>query len=461
MNPLRWFILTRAERTDLRQMLVAATPLIIINLAHTGLQFTDAVMVARLGKESLAAVLPAGLMYFVPLSFGWGLLTALNTFVSQCLGRGEPRGCGHYGFQALALAIIYGLMLLVFWPLAPHIFKLLDHAPAVQALEVVYFRISLIGAAPALIVAALSSFFTGLQRTSILMYSAIAATLLNIFFNWIFIFGNLGAPALGLGGSAIGTVLATVCQVALLLYWYWRPHYRVTYGTLTAKIDFPAIWRLFKIGAPGGGQFVFDLLTWGVFIIWMIGFFGTDHLAANTIVVRYVHLAFMPAIAVGAILTARVGAAIGEKNPDRAKEQAATAFRLVAAYMSLIGLLFLTFQGPLMRLFTDEQAIIAAGGKIFICVAIYQVFDAMYITYSHALRGAGDTLWQAVALIVYSITLLVGGGYAMVTLFPELASMGPWIATSIYVLFLGASVKWRWHQEHWRKIDIFKSSPSH
>lgn len=444
------------ERTDLRQMLVAATPLIVINVAHTGLQFTDAVMVARLGKESLAAVLPAGLMYFVPLSFGWGLIGALNTFVAQSLGRGEPKGCGHYGFQALVLALLYGLALFAFWPLAPFIFEKLNHAEAVQALEVEYFRYSLFGAVPALIVAALSSFFTGLQRTAILMYSAVAATVLNIGFNWVFIFGNLGAPALGLKGSAVGTVLATVCQALFLLYWYWRSFYRIAYGTLTFKVDFPAIGRLFKIGAPGGGQFMFDLLTWGVFIIWMIGFFGTDHLAANTIVVRYIHLAFMPAIAVGAILTARIGSAIGEQNPGRAKEQAATAFRLISCYMIFIGLIFLVLQHPLMRLFTDEAAIIAAGGKIFICVAIYQIFDAMYITYSHALRGAGDTLWQAVALVIYSITLLVGGGYAMVTFFPELASMGPWIATTVYVLFLGASVKWRWHREHWRKIDIFK-----
>lgn len=444
------------DRKDCRSLLAAAYPLIVINLASTGMQFTDAWMVSVLGKESLAAVLPAGLMYLIPVSFGWGLMSALNTFVAQSLGRNEPLGCGQYTIHGLLMAVFFGCLVIGLWPLSPVFFRWMDHEPAVQALENEYFRISLMGAAPALIVAGLSNFFTGLQKTLVLMAAAIGATLLNIFFNWLFIYGNWGCPRLEVAGSALGTVLATVCQAVFLLIAFWQPHLRRLYGTARCHLRPISFWQIVRIGAPAGGQFVFDLFTWGVLIIWMIGLFGTNHLAANTIAVRYLHLAFMPPLAVGGILTARVGQAIGNRQPDRADAQTALVFRLLLAYMGTIGLVFILFRGPLMGLFTEVPEIIEAGGLILICAAGYQVFDAMYITYSHALRGAGDAIWQAGALILYSIVLLTGGAYAMVTYFPELASMGPWLATTFYVIALGSTLRWRWRRGTWRRMDIFK-----
>ncbi len=464
-NPPPW-PRDRAEWLELRGILCAGAPLVAINLAHTGMQFIDAWMVSLLqhpdgshpgllGEQSLAAILPSGMMFLIPLSFGWGVMASLNTFVAQSLGRQDFFGCGHYTLQGLTMAFVYGLAMLALWPLAPGIFACLGHEPAVQQMEVGYFQINLLGAIPALMISCLSSFFTGLQRTLVLFMSALCGTALNIFANWLFIYGNWGCPRLEIQGSALGTVLAEIGQVVFLLGYFWSRSYRKVYGTSRWKVDFAAMGRALKIGAPAGGQFVFDLFTWGVIILWMIGLFGTAHMAANTIVIRYLHLAFMPALAVGNILTARVGHSIGAKNWDLAVRQTQLTFAVVVLYMSLVGFVFVLGREPLLRFFTDNDEIVQAGGWMMIAAALYQVFDAMYITYSHALRGAGDTLWPALALIIYSVVVLVGGGWAMITWLPELKSLGPWLATTLYVVFLGVTMKIRWNQGRWRHVNIF------
>ncbi|MDX2111504.1 MAG: MATE family efflux transporter [Verrucomicrobiota bacterium] len=454
LNPLR---LNQQDWSDLRIMLVSAFPLIVLNFTQTGMQFTDAWMVSKLGSEALAAVMPSGMMFLIPLSFGWGLMQSLNTFVAQCIGRGEPQGAGHYTLHGLLIGLLFGLAMIALWPLTPAIFRLVGHEPAVQAMEVQFFQTSLLGAFAGLTIAALSSFFTGMQRTKILLVGALLGTALNIFFNWLFIYGNWGCPRLGLTGSALGTVLAQVCQMIFLLCFFWNKHNRAAYGTLRWRYEGKAILQIFKVGAPAGAQFTFDLFTWGVIILWMIGQFGTAHLAANTIAVRYLHLAFMPALALAAILTARVGQAIGEKNPARAESQTRIAFTVIMVYMMSIGLLFFFGRTPLMHLFTQDPEIIHAGGLILIVTAIYQLFDAMYITYSHSLRGAGDTIWPAVMLIIYSLVVLVGGGLTIIHYFPEWKSVGPWLATTLYVVALGVTYKIRWHKGKWRKMDIFKA----
>lgn len=452
---LEWWVKEPEMRVEVPAFLRAALPLIAINLAATGMQFVDAYMVSVLGDEALAAVFPAGMMYLIPLSFGWGLMASLNTFVAQKLGQGEKQGCGHYTLHGLVLGIAFGVAMLALWPAGTVIFGWMGHAPEVQVLEAEYFRISLLGAVPSLVVSGLASFFTALLRTRTLLLAAVGATILNIVFNYAFIYGRLGAPAMGLAGSAVGTVLATWCQAGFLIMVFWSRSLREEFGTARWRPE-SALWgRILRLGSPAGGQFVFDLFMWGVLITWMIGLFGTVHLAANTIVVRYLHLAFMPPMALAGVLTARVGHAIGDGAPARARQITGYAFQLIGIYMVLTGLLFFCLREDMIGLFTANPEIIRAGAKILVCAAVYQIFDAMFLTYSHALRGAGDTLWPAALLFVYATVFLVGGGLLTITFFPQWGSLGPWIATTVYVVMLGSTLLWRWHSGRWVGIDVF------
>ncbi|MCZ6674483.1 MAG: MATE family efflux transporter, partial [Verrucomicrobia bacterium] len=228
-------------RAELKSMLSLAAPLIIIHLAITGMQFADAFMVAHLGEEALAAIMPAGFAYFVLISFGWGFFAVVSTFVSQSLGQKDETACGRYTWNALWIAIIYGTLLIpVFWNLAVPFFRVMGHAPQVQSYEVVYFQISLYGGIPNLMLLVVSNFFTGLHRTKYLLISAVTGSLLNILFNYFLIFGVWIFPELGVAGSAWGTVCATLCQCVILFCLFWKPEFRTRYHT--AKPNFA--WQM-------------------------------------------------------------------------------------------------------------------------------------------------------------------------------------------------------------------------
>ena len=166
------------DETSLKYMLKLAAPMVVAHISFTIMQFVDRFMVSRLGTEELAAVLPAGYVGFLPAAFAIGVMTSINTFVSQSLGRGDKRACSNYCWQAIYMGLVYSLVVVaIMWPAAPVIFKMLGHEPAVAAMEVIYLRIMLYVQILAVFVWASSQFFMGVHRPVVMMYSAIVGRL--------------------------------------------------------------------------------------------------------------------------------------------------------------------------------------------------------------------------------------------------------------------------------------------
>jgi MATE family multidrug resistance protein len=190
----------------------------------------------------------------------------------------------------------------------------------------------------------------------------------------------------------------------------------------------------------------------------MVGIFGTASLAATTIVVRYMHVGFMPAMALASALVAMVGKAIGEGNPDLAQRHVKTALRVTILYMVTVGILFFVMRYQLLGAFTDSAETVAIGVNIMLCVAFFQFFDALNIIYSHALRAAGDTLWFAVVGGVICLVVFIGGGVAIINLLPKLGGLGPWLMGTVYLSLFALMMRFRWRSGAWRRMNIFKES---
>lgn len=453
----------RAEpppRATLWGMLSLSAPMVAIQTTQVVMQFTDAYMVKWLGAEALAAALPAGLFYFIPVAFAMGLLGGVNTFVSQCLGKNWRPGCGHYAWQGILLALVYGVALLALWPLTPYLFGWLKHEPDVQALEEIYFRISLFGGGAFLVLQAMSSFYIGIHRTALLLWFALGGALLNIVLNYVLIFGHWGFPELGFAGAAWGTVFATMAQAtALFLHFITGERARV-YRTRVIRLEWRAQGELIRVGAPMGFQFLFDLMSWGVALVWLVGWFGTAQLAATTIAVRYMHLSFMPAAGVGQVLTAMVGRSIGAGDPELAGRHVVLALRLCMGYMGVMALLFLVFRVPLVEFFVtpgeaEATEIVRIGAGVMVIAAVFQIFDALAIVMVNALRGAGDTLWPALVTGAMCLGVFVAGGLVVATQVPGLESWGPWLMGMVYIILLSVALGLRWAYGPWRQINIF------
>jgi MATE family multidrug resistance protein len=178
---------------------------------------------------------------------------------------------------------------------------------------------------------------------------------------------------------------------------------------------------------------------------------------------RYEQLAFMPAIGISIAATALVGRYIGEKKPHLAQRRVYAALVLAVGYMGLCGLSFWFWRQGLIRFYLtlDQPSdaalvgqIVRVGGWVLIIGAIFQVFDATGIIFIGALRGAGDTLWPMVVSAVLNLSIILGGGYLMLHLFPRLESLGVWMACAAYVIILGVVMLARFRAGKWRRINL-------
>ncbi|MEM6822153.1 MAG: MATE family efflux transporter [Verrucomicrobiota bacterium] len=446
------------SEVTMKGMLSLAFPIIVIHVALVAMQFADAWMVGILGADALAAILPAGLVFFVPISFGMGLLGAVSTFTSQSLGSGTKKDCGDYTWQGIWVGLLLGVLILMTWWAAPALFGLFDHEPRVQALEVVYYRIMLFGAIPQLVLLAVSNFFIGIHRTQILAWTAVGATILNILLNYVLIFGHAGFPELGFAGAAWGTVIALCVQCSVLFCGFLFFGDPKIFGTRRVQVHPKRMWDLLKVGVPSGFQIGLELLSWSVALVWMVGLFGTLHLAATTIGVRLMHLSFMPPAALAIVLTAMVGKSVGQGNIERAQRQVVLALKLCCFYMGGIGLLFFFGRYALPGLFTDDPEVIQIAAGVMICVAAFQLFDAMNIVFIHALKGAGDTFWPAVVTLLICCVVFIGGGLVVVYWIPSWGSWGIWTMGTSYLILLSGFMALRWYSGKWKQIKLLENA---
>jgi MATE family multidrug resistance protein len=335
-------------------------------------------------------------------------------------------------------------------------------------MEVTYGRILLVGMIFTICSRGLSHFFYGLHRPRVVMISALIANVINVPATIVLVFGFWGLPAMGIAGAAIGTVIGSFVEVLIPVALFLSPRYERLYGTRRAWRPKLAPMRdIWRIGWPAGAMFGNEIVCWWIFMSGLIATFGVAHNAAGWIVLRYMHVSFMPAVGLSIAVTAVVGRQIGRGRRDLVAPRTWLGLGLTMAYMGTCALAFVLFREPLVGLFATETVspelapeVIRIGSQLLILAAAFQVFDAMAITLSGALRGAGDTVWPGVATMVCSWGLIIGGGKLLIEVAPGLESLGPWIGAATYIIVLSLLFLWRFVGGAWRKIDLVDAPPS-
>lgn len=453
----------RGWRVGLALLLLSA-PIVASTVSRTAMSFVDFLMVSQLGAAAQAAVVPATLLIFTGIGFGLGVLSLVSTFVSQSLGRGDLRECSAYAWQGVWISGLFALIGLPLFPFVDDLFLWIGHEPEVARLETIYVQIGILGLFPMLASAAVTNFFNGIHQPAIGLWSTIAANVFNIAGNYVLIWGHFGFPELGIAGAAISTQLAALLQTLILIGWMMRPAIARRFHVLqTWRPDVPRLMAILKNGAPAGLHFSMDIGAFTIFTVFLIGQFGTVHLAAHNIVMKLFEVSFMPTIGLGMALTAAVGKAIGEKRAGHARLLTWWGAGIGGVYMALVALVVLLFRHEIAEAFAADgplkPEIIAWASSLLILCAVYQAFDALFIVHIHALRGAGDNNVPAVIAGVLAASLLIGGGWLVATIRPEWGVVGPWIAGTVYVMVLGLAMMARWLWGPWERIDLFKHQP--
>ena len=449
-----------SRRGPTAELLLLALPIIGMMISRMLMGFIDFVMVSQLGTQAQAAISPATILVFALACVGMGVANATQTFVSQADGRNEPHLAGSYAWQSLYIAAICGLLT---WPVASTtevwfgwIARLAGHEPAVAQMEISYIRIALWSVPPAVISIGLNGFYMGVQKPRMGLIAVVLSLVVNAFGNYVLIFGKLGFPEMGIAGAAVATVIGWSVRALTLAGAMLLPAFNRRYHTRRTLIwSGKKLVDLARIGGPISVQWVLDIGSWVVFMAMIMPPYGTDAMAASNVGLQYMHLSFMPAIGIGIALCSQVGFAIGASDLDKALARARVGMRLTGLYMGSIGLLFVVGRDLLMRLLSDDPAVIDAGRWVLIGAATFQVFDAMSITYINALRGAGDTRWPAVVVALCCWVIFIGGGLAVAHLLPQAGLMGPWGMCATYIIVQGLLLRRRWSSGAWRRIRLF------
>lgn len=450
-----------SHETSLTYMLKLSAPMVVSTVSLTIMQFVDRFMVSRLGTDALAAVLPASFVSFLPGGFAMGVMSSLNTFVSQSLGRNETARCSNYFWQMLYMGILYSLATVAtLWPAAPLLFKMMGQPAGVAVMEVIYFRIMLYAQIVAVVGWSANQFFMGIHRPIVIMCSSLCGQAVNIVANYALIFGKFGLPPLGIAGAAWGTLIgmSITATINVAVFLSGPVHSRFK-SRQTMHVDVRKMRDLLKVGLPAGIGLMVNVAFWGVVLFALVGRFGTEALAATSAVLAYTNLSVLPVVGMATALTAAVGKAIGAGRKELALRQTKMCLTIALVYMGLVGFCFLLLRDDLMVFWSGDPKVIEIGSRILICAALYQVFHAARITYGGALQGAGDTVWLAVVSGVGAIGILgVGGGLA-VWLFPTSGTLGPWVMATFSIVVVGLANRWRFLSRRWMKIDLFKHKP--
>lgn len=481
-------------RHPLVEMLLIAAPTVVTMTSYTVMQFVDGFMVSQTGAEgdiSVAAQGNGGMTVWLMLSVVLGLVGVINTYVSQNLGAGRPERTSAYAWNGLWISAAMAVLMLPYAGAVPWMYRWLGHTEPLLGLETSYARILCYGALFTLASRALSHFFYGIHRPMIIMVCALVANVLNVLFNTVLIFGRNGIPGdwmlgpllepaaqlgrsldiepMGVTGAALGTVLGASFEFFVPLAYFLSPALNRKFNTRgTWRPSWPHIKDIMRIGWPAGLMFGNEMICWGYLMTGLVpkggAAAGEDpvlHNSAGWIALRYMHLSFMPAVGMSIAVTAIVGKCMGMGRPDLASRRAWLGLAVTLAYMAVCALVFVVFREPLVRVFTSDdldpakvEELVRIGASVMIAAAVFQIFDALGITLSGALRGAGDTVWPGVVTIILAWTLIIGLGNLMIAFVPSLGSLGPWIAASAYIIALGLALFWRFLRGAWKSIRL-------
>lgn len=449
-----------AERKPLAELLYLALPTVAQMASYTVMQFIDTWMLARLGTAEPTAAANAGMLAFAAISFGFGVLMIVNTLVSQNFGQRDYTSCGRYLWQGIWFALAYSLLLLPLIPLLPRLFAVLGHSDQLVRMEAQYVRIVIGLTMFKMIGVAFGQFLLATNRPNQVLIGSVVGVSANIVSAWVLIFGKLGFEPMGVVGAAWAQNIGVTIETIVLIGFTMLPRMRAKFNALDWSFRPHEFRTLVSVGAGSGLQISADVVAWSLFSFGVIAALGEEAMAASVFMFRYMVVSFMPAFGLSQAVTALVGRYIGMGRHDIAEQRANLGFNVTAVYMVTCGLVFFVFRRELIGLFNPTPSVLAMGTLLMIYAAIYQFFDAMYIIYNGALRGAGDTAVPAfvTAGLCWSITVV--GGWLVAVYLPQFGVAGPWTAATVYGIILGFWMVARFKAGRWKQIRLEDDAPT-
>lgn len=429
-----------------RAILKLGMPLILSNLAQFAIHMTDALMLGWYSVTALAASTIAGTFFFLTFIVGSGFAQAVTPLVAAAAEAGDDQQVRRTTRMALWLSVIYGGIMMIPFIWTEQIMLAIGQDPAVAAAAQTYLHIVAFQMIPALLVMTFKSFLAGLERTGIILWSTLGTAVLNAIVNYALIFGNWGAPELGIQGAAIASVAMTLLNVAIfLVYVLWKtPQFKLLQNIFAPDVE--VMRKVFSLGWPIG---LTSLAEGGLFSASavMIGWLGPIPLAAHGIAIQLASLTFMVHIGFSQAATVRAGRALGRKDEAGLRLGGKIIILLSGIFAVLTMIVFIAVPEPLILAFIspDEPAradVLKIGVALLACAGLFQVVDALQVMALGLLRGVQDT--QVPMVMATFSYWVVGLPVSYVLAFPlGLEGVGLWLGLVVGLALAAVLLLWR------------------
>jgi len=437
------FALPTREETN--QLIRLAMPIVAIQVGLMLMGVVDTMMVGRVSPVDLAAVAIGNLYFFLVAVFGMGLLMSLDPLVSQAYGAGDGEALARALQRGLVFALVMGVVASLALTPAGAVLQLFRQPPEVIPIAAEYARVAIVGVIPFYLFVVFRQTLQALGRVQAILWILIAANLANVGLNWILVYGNLGAPALGAVGSSWASSITRVAMACGLAWVAWpilRSYLRPWRPGVLARRP---VGRMLKLGAPIGAQVFLEFSAFGLAGL-MAGWVGTVALAGHQVALSLASFTFMLPLGVGQATAVLVGRGVGREDTPAARRFAVGGLLAGVGVMVLTAAVFLLAPRSLSRLFSADPEVVALAVVLLPIAGVFQIVDGIQVVCAAILRGIGDTRIPMLINFAgfYAVALPVG---ALMAFRLELGARGIWWGLAgglgVVAVLLGGRVRHR------------------
>ena len=455
-----------SSAASLRVLLALAMPLVLSRATQSVMTFADALMVEHLGPQAIAASATGGFNVFLVMILPMGTVFIVQSFVAQLVGANDRDATPRFAWYGLILAAASGALAIAAIPLIDPLLALADFSPAVRAQMSDYMAIRMFSVAAVVGVEVLANWYGGLGNTWMALIASLITMVVDLFLNWVLIYGNLGAPEMGVNGAALSTTIGSCVGLLFLAFCFWRRIGMAVGGAPAPargrghlpRLTFRELRRVIRFGLPNGLNWFADFAAFQIFVNAVFASLGDYPLAALQVVIAINSVAFMPAFGLASAGAILAGQAIGRGDKDAVWPQVKLTIKVAAVWMCTIGAAYFILPERLLQLFDSKNAapvFVEVGVTMLLISAAWQLFDAIGITLSETLRAAGDTAWTAAARLVLAWLLFVPAGYIVVKVYDG-GPVGAMICLVAYLALLAGAFAYRFRSGAWRKIELIE-----
>jgi len=388
VSPPAW---TAPWKSEARKLVSLAMPVAATQLSTMLMGFVDTVMVGRVGVEAIAAVALANVCLFAVLMFFAGVMFGLDPIVSQAHGANQGERAGRALQHGLVLCAVFSLPACLALLATERVLLFFGQDPALARTAQEFITVQIPSTPFFLIYFALRQYLQGREIVRPPLFVILFANGVNAFLCWVFIFGNLGSPALGVVGAGLATAFTRVFMAGslALLIVRWELYRGAWVPWSRESLSPRAILEVVRYGVPVAFQILLEMLAFGAATL-LAGRLGPLALAAHTIALNMASIAFMLPLGVASGAATRVGNLLGAREPAAAQRAAWVALLLGTGVMTASAVAFVALRHWLPQIYTEDPGAIALAATILPIAGAFQIFDGAQVVGCGILRGMGN-----------------------------------------------------------------------